>query len=252
MKTYQYKSTFRWQTFVIAWAFAALFSCGGRSGQHYGEEEYTDSPAQEPTVEEVEIVFDEEEGEASLVRNFYFIFDASGSMEDVCSGKRKIEGAKEAVNSFLTKVPKEANLGLLVFDGSDNEGFREVVPIGPGNRERFRNEINAVAANGGTPLAEAMHFGVDRMITQYKKQLGYGEYRLIIVTDGEADHIPKAARYALKYKIPIYAIGLCMDNLHPLKNYALSYREANNYEDLAKALEETVAEAEYFDATEFN
>jgi hypothetical protein len=86
---------------------------------------------------------------------------------------------------------------------------------------------------------------------QREKQLGYGEFRLIVVTDGLADDIPQAAEFATEKAIPIYAIGLCIQEDHPLRQYAVSYRAADNFEDLAKALEATVAETEFYDARTF-
>jgi len=198
--------------------------------------------------ERVEISLDDAEGEVSLTRNFYFIFDGSGSMSGECAGQVKLQGAKEAVRRFLSKVPGDANLGLFVFD---DRGKREVVPLGPNNRAAFTQAIEEVKNGGGTPLAESIRFGADRLVEQYKKQLGYGEYRLIAVTDGQASGIPEAAQYATRYSMPIYAIGLCIEGGHPLRSFAVSYREANNYEDLERALEETLAELPVFDVTEF-
>jgi Ca-activated chloride channel family protein len=195
-----------------------------------------------------EISLDDVEGEASLTRNFYFIFDGSGSMGDRCAGEVKLKGAKEAVRKFLTKIPADANLGLYVFDA---RGTREVVPLGPNNRAAFMQSIAEIRDGGGTPLARSVQFGADRLVEQYKKQLGYGEYRLIVVTDGQASNIPRAAQYAARYSIPIYAIGLCIGGDHPLRTFAVSYREANNYEDLERALEETLSELPSFDVTEF-
>jgi len=199
-------------------------------------------------IERVEIALDDAEGEASLARNFYFIFDGSGSMADRYAGQVKLIGAKEAVNRFLNKVPADANLGLYVFDAL---GTREVVPLGPNNRTAFMKSINDVKAGSGTPLAESIRFGTDRLVKQYKKQLGYGEFRLIVVTDGQASGIPEAAQYAARSSMPIYAIGLGIEGDHPLRTYAVSYREANNYEDLERALEETLAELPSFDLAEF-
>jgi hypothetical protein len=86
---------------------------------------------------------------------------------------------------------------------------------------------------------------------QREQQLGYGEFRLIVVTDGLADDIPQAAEFATEKAIPIYAIGLCIQEDHPLRQYAVSYRAADNFQDLAKALEATVAETEFYDAKTF-
>jgi hypothetical protein len=194
------------------------------------------------------IPLDVDEGEPSLTRNFYFIFDGSGSMADNCAGQAKILGAKAAVESFLKKVPTDANLGLLIFD---KDGAREVVALEPNNRAQFLKAIKEVKDGGGTPLARSIQLGSDKLVEQYKKQLGYGDYRLIVVTDGQADKIPAAADYAASFGIPIYAIGLCMEGDHPLRSFAISYREASNYQDLERALEETVAETEVYDPTVF-
>ena len=199
-------------------------------------------------IERVEISLDDADGDVSLIRNFYFIFDGSGSMGGMCAGQVKLQGAKEAVRMFLTKVPADVNLGLYVFDG---RGAREVVPLGPNNRAAFMRSIDEISNGGGTPLARSIQFGSDRLVEQYKRQLGYGEYRLLVVTDGQASGIPEAARYAARYSMPIYAIGLCIEGGHPLRSFAVSYREANNYADLERALEETLAELPVFDVTEF-
>src|SRR4030095_10460408 len=61
-------------------------------------------------------------GEASLARNFYFIFDGSGSMAESlntkCTGDKKfsnrLAGAKWAVEQFMPQVPDDVNLGLWI------------------------------------------------------------------------------------------------------------------------------------------
>lgn len=192
----------------------------------------------------------------SLTRNMYFIFDGSGSMsappDKFCKGdkrfKRKIDGAKWAVKEFLKKVPKDINIGLYVFDSM---GTYEAVPLGPNNFAKFIKAVNNIKPGGQTPLAESIRTGTDKLIKQYKKQLGYGEFRIVAVTDGIAVGIPGAAIYAAQRGIPIYAIGLCIGQDHPLRNWAVSYRAADNFSDLAKGLEETLAETPVFDLKEF-
>lgn len=195
--------------------------------------------------------------EAALTRNFYFIFDGSGSMNDPpdgeCTGdqefNRKIKGAKWAIHEFMKKVPEDINIGLYVFDNVFGKG--EVISLGTKNRDEFLAAIDRIEPGGNTPLANAIRFGTDQLIAQYKKQLGYGEFRLVVITDGIASGILEAVLYAAQRGIPIYAIGLCIGDEHPLRQYALSYRAADSFEDLAKGLEETLAELETFDITEF-
>jgi hypothetical protein len=202
----------------------------------------------------------EPQGEISLAHNFYFIFDGSGSMRDPlssdCGGdqnfSRKLDGAKWAVAEFLKKVPEDVNLGLYVFDENHrSRSEREVVPLGINNMAAFLQAINAIEAGGGTPLAEAIRFGAEVLARQREKQLGYGEFRIIVVTDGLADDIPTAAEFATENAIPIYAIGLCIKEDHPLRQYAVSYRAADNFRDLAEALETTIAETEHYDPKTF-
>ncbi len=193
--------------------------------------------------------------EASLTRNFYFIFDGSGSMRSRpdrdCGGDQtfdsKLAGAQWALHTFLEKVPAEINLGLYVFDDA---GRREVVPLGT-DRAAFTHAVDEIDTGGRTPLAAAIRFGTDQLVEQYKKQLGYGEFRLVVITDGKASGIPEAAGYASRLGMPIYAIGLCIGEDHPLRSVAVSYRAADRFEDLAGGLEETLAELPGFDATTF-
>ena len=125
------------------------------------------------------------------------------------------------------------------------------MPLGSGNRPVFMKAIDNVQASGGTPLAHAIRFGTWKLVGQYKRQLGYGEFRLVVVTDGSAKEIPSAARYAQGLRIPIYAIGLGIKGDHPLRAHAVSYREASNFDDLERALEEVLSELPGFDVTEF-
>ena len=196
------------------------------------------------------------EGEASLTRNIYFIMDGSGSMNEPtsrdCGGDQrfpsKMAGARWAIKKFLENVPEDVNIGLYVFDLN---GKRQVISLGSSNREAFLAAVDAIEAGGQTPLAQALRFGTDRLVEQYRQQLGYGEFRLVAVTDGIADEIPSAAIYAAQYGIPIYAIGLCIQADHPLRHFSVSYRAADNFEDLQKGLEDTLAELPNFDVTEF-
>jgi len=199
-----------------------------------------------------------EVGAASLTRNFYFIFDGSGSMSELlnkqCKGDRRfgsrLEGAKWAVEQFLPLMPRDVNLGLWVFDSYGNS---ERVLLGSDNRDKFLAEVQKTKAGGNTPLTESIEQGVNRLVEQRDKQLGYGEFRLIVVTDGQATGrpLPQAVDYARERHIPIYTIGLCIGEKHELRKYSVSYRAADSIEALKHGLEETLAETNVFDPKAF-
>ena len=117
--------------------------------------------------------------------NYYVVLDGSGSMnESNCSeGKRKIEVARTALSAFARSVPAQANLGLAVFDG---RGLSERLPLGPVNQDGFRGAVDQVKVNANTPLRSAVDLAYSRLLEQGRRQLGYGEYHLVIVTDGLA------------------------------------------------------------------
>ena len=207
-------------------------------------------------VEEIPLKANDQ-GQPELTRNFYFILDGSGSMgektDKSCGGEQKFTnkmvGAQWAVKEFLKHVPEDVNIGLYVFD---EEGKRETVALGRENRDEFVRAVERMRVGGGTPLREAIVFGTQRLVEQYRRQLGYGEYRLVVVTDGQAKGIPAAAMGAAKVGIPLYSIGLCVGADHPLRLYSVSYREADRFSDLASGLQQTLAELPQFDVTQFD
>ncbi len=237
--------------------FSILLVIGCQSNSsNNSDQKWGDSESSEPVIKPEVITFNDSEGEASIDKNFCFLFDISGSMDEQCAGKRKIDGAKEAIYKFLEKVPDDINLGL-IFLGVENEyGVQEVVPMGKNNREQFREIISNASPTGGTPLTNAFKLGTQKLIAQYKAQLGYGEYRLIAITDGLAsspNDFENTLEYMQKYPfIAVYGIGLCIDTEHPLKRYSIKYTDAYDYNELGKALQETIAELEDFDAGDFD
>jgi len=78
---------------------------------------------------------------------------------------------------------------------------------------------------------------------------------LDVITDGEQTGIDlkKPCNYLAQHGfIGLYSIGLCMKSSHTLKKYSLSYRDANNYEELEQALVEATAESDVFDPNLFD
>jgi Ca-activated chloride channel family protein len=190
-----------------------------------------------------------------FAKNYYIVLDASGSMnEKSCSGDNsKIRAAKEALATFVDAMPADANLGLVVFDG---RGINEWLPIGTNNRPEFRRLLDTVRANASTPLRAAITLAYNKLLAQGARQLGYGEYHMVVVTDGHADQgqDPTAIVNTMLGESPVVlqTIGFCIGAKHALNQAGRTiYKEANNVDDLRKGLTDVLAEAPQFTVTEF-
>lgn len=188
-------------------------------------------------------------------RNFVLIFDGSGSMkESECAGaSRKIDIAKQAVVAWSKSVPADANLGLYAF----HAGGISTLPLSAKNRDRFIQSIMNIRAGGKTPLTLAMLKSFEALTDQGRRQLGYGEYTIVVVTDGIAndpDRLKTAVDMILiRTPITIFSIGFCIGSQHSLNQPGRTlYKSADNPEQLMKGLQEVLAESEVFDEQEFS
>jgi Ca-activated chloride channel homolog len=186
-----------------------------------------------------------------LAKNYYVVQDGSGSMiHSECSGgKSKSEVSKKALAEFAKAVPSDVNLGLLAFD---SRGVTERLSLGINNRTQFINAVNDVYADSGTPLHNAIVGGLRALEKQARKQLGYGEYHLVIITDGYAN-IGQDPMEAIDWMVTntpiiIHAIGFCTDNKHSLNQPGKTYyATAQNPAELTSSLKAVLAESEHFD-----
>lgn len=190
-----------------------------------------------------------------LAKNYYVVLDGSGTMKDSeCSGgKTKSIASKEALAEFSKAVPADANLGLLAFD---SRGVVERVPLGTGNRTQFISAVNVVDTDSNTPLHEAIVKGYRAIERQAQAQLGYGEYYLVVVTDGKANEgpDPEAAVNWIIDNTPvvIHTIGFCIDENHSLNQPGRThYATAQNPKELISGLKAVLAESEVFDVSSF-
>ncbi len=191
-----------------------------------------------------------------LAANYYIVFDGSGSMAETrCSGnKSKLGAAKEAIQAFIQQLPADANVGLFVFDKS---GISERVALLNNNRDSLISSVIRAHAGGGTPLRMAMDHGYRMLSLQAEKQLGYGEYNLVIVTDGEAssgyDPTSSINKIIKQSPVVIHTIGFCIGENHSLNQAGRTfYKAANDPESLRAGLESVLAEASTFNVDTFS
>lgn len=179
--------------------------------------------------------------------NIVVILDASGSMQDKFSGDRtksKMEAAKAALQEVLAKVPDDTWIGLLVFSGA-NIRNEWVYPLGEKDTQQLIAAINLPQPGGGTPLGKYIRIGANRLLEERAKQYNYGNYRLLIVTDGEASDAAQVEYYTpeiLNRQIRVDVIGVDMETDHMLAKVVDSYRRADNPGELVAAVSEILAE----------
>lgn len=188
--------------------------------------------------------------------NYYVLLDGSGSMlARGCSGEtNKIRAAVAALERFVATVPADANLGLATFD---SDGIGERVALARDNREQFGSALARVRASGGTPLLSSIELAERQLTVQAQRQLGYGEYHLVIVTDGQPDPpredpTPAVRRILAETPIVVHTIGFCIGSDHVLNQPGRTfYLAADSPEDLARGLGAVLAEAPSFDVASF-
>jgi len=174
------------------------------------------------------------------------VLDASGSMKQglAGTGSDKMTAAKAALKEVLQKVPQSTHIGLLVFSAG-NLRNDWVYPLGPRNDAELMRAIDLPQPNSGTPLGAYIKKGADRLLEERAKQFGYGSYRLLIVTDGEAQDQPLVDRYTpelVSRGITVDVIGVGMKQTHTLATKVHFYRAANDPASLRRALSEVFAE----------
>lgn len=181
-----------------------------------------------------------------LKTNYYVILDGSASMgESECSGSRsKMADAIDALSSFVDSVPQSANIGVSVFN--DNR-IIELLSL-QSDTGLNTTMLSQMVPGGTTLLRSAMHYAYAEMISQGARQLGYGEYHLVVISGGMAtegeDPAAIVRRMLSESPVNLYTIGFCSGADHSLDLPGfINYRAAENIMALKQGLSAVLAEA---------
>ncbi len=178
-------------------------------------------------------------------QNVVVVLDDSGSMgERMRSRQTKIDAAKDALNVVLEQVPEDAQIGVVALN-STRQNDSWIIPLGPVNKQELRQAVAGIRASGGTPLGQFMKVGADALLQQRAKE-HYGTYRLLIVTDGEANDQDLVERYLpeiMARGVTVDVIGIAMAERHSLATQVHSYRSADDPQSLTRAISEALAES---------
>ncbi|MFN0058184.1 MAG: vWA domain-containing protein [Planctomycetota bacterium] len=191
------------------------------------------------------------EAQSAARDNIVVVLDASGSMREKMSGQStsRMQIAQQALSEVLRTLPPTAHIGVLVFSGVETSGesMREhwVYPLGPIDAERLNAAIRRVKPAGNTPLGEYMKIGADELLKRRTAQRGFGSFRLLVVSDGEASDKALVDRYLpdlMTRGIVVDVIGVDMKSDHALATKVHNYRRANDPVALQKAVAASIAE----------
>ena len=183
---------------------------------------------------------------AESLHHLVVILDGSGSMSGNMPGSRetKMVFAKRAVATVMTQVPTDYRVGLLVFGGgAPKNGW--AYPLAGYQQEGFTKAITPIKPNGQTPLGKFLKIGADALLQAREAQGGYGTYRLLVLTDGEASDqklVDKFLPDIVRRGLLVDVIGVDMSKDLALAKNVHRYRRANDAEALQAALQEAFAE----------
>lgn len=182
------------------------------------------------------------------------IFDSSGSMREKLDGRRKIDIAKEVMLQTIDGLPEERQVALRLFGhrlASQLPGARFdselVVPAGPLDRARLKEQISRLQPMGTTPIAYSL--------AQVKNDLAKfsGDRALVLVTDGreEAGGDPEAVLRELRangfaMRLIIVGFGLKGEVREDVRRLAEDYGgrffDASTTTELRQAIRHAVLE----------
>ena len=180
------------------------------------------------------------QAQVQVTDNVVVVVDASGSMGAPMGGSTRMSVAKDALKQVLEQIPDTTHVGILVFPRGN-----WVYPLGPRKESMLAGAIDSIQSGGATPLGDYIKRGADALLKARRKQFGYGTYRLLVVTDGEASDRGKVEAFTpdiISRGITIDCIGVEMASRHTLATKVHSYRNANDPESLKQAISEVFAE----------
>ena len=187
--------------------------------------------------------------------NVALILDGSGSMGETLpgSGKTKLAVAKEVMAELIPQIPAELASALWIYahryppepKSESCKDIEQVFPLGPVDAAAYVDKIQAIKANGWTPIADSIIAAADT--------LPPGDFNsMILVSDGEetCGGDPCAVAQALKESetgLTVHVVGYAVDDATREQLVCIasisggSYHDATDAEGLLQALEEALA-----------
>lgn len=123
-------------------------------------------------------------------KNVVLIMDASGSMNAVLGGEKKIDIAKRSAGMYIDSLASGTNLSIVTYGhiGSSSvadkakscAGIEEIYYFGTVNAFLAKSKVNALPALGWTPIAKSLEKGRGILSTK-----AGGNKEILLVSDGQ-------------------------------------------------------------------
>lgn len=183
---------------------------------------------------------------AAAGQNVVIVLDDSASMQArVGSGLTRMEVVKRSLVNVVKGLPDDTKIGIVLLNGQwDADKWHVPMTLVGVSRQNIIDNIEKVQPLGGTPLGGAMKAGADGLISLRNKER-YGTYRMLIVTDGEAQDKHLVDGYLPEIQangIGVDTIGVDIPGGHTLATKVNNYSDAADESALVKAIEATFAE----------
>lgn len=169
----------------------------------------------------------------------HIVFDDSGSMAD----NHKIEDAKQAFDQWLSGIPVDTKISLTAINAG------RLAQLEPANRDKVRNAVNLLRANGRTPLAKTIKEAANEIVQRRKEVTPYERHIILVVTDGEDTDVGPAETAKLvsnisnQLSVETVSIGLGGAGNY-LKGASGKYFDANDRKSLLNALSQVNSEVD--------
>lgn len=176
------------------------------------------------------------------------VLDDSGSMSS------DMDAAKQAVIGALNAMAQEDRVAVVALNSGTVLPFASVAQA----KSDLPALLRPIVSDGGTPLTGAIRSAQNLLEAEAAAVRGFGTFRLIVTTDGEADNSQaldaEIETLAASTPIQVTTIGIGIEGGHVLRRADLgSFVDVANVAALQGALEAAVAENTDFTAiTEFS
>ena len=176
------------------------------------------------------------------------ILDDSGSMKETmrADGKRvsRMEAAKAALQQVVGSLPPDTIFGVRLLNGLMSQ--RDLIALARIDQSSAARKIATLLAGGGTPLGDSLKQAGDDLL-QYRKTHQYGTYRLLVISDGEANDSELVDRYLPMLQargLIVDVIGVDMKNDLSLASSVHAYRRVDDAGNFAQTIQSILAESQ--------